>query len=145
MRHQRDAFNRLIVDPDELQQRDRVDVVRGLAGQLQAGDRIEARWLGRKLADWLQAGGDLADVLGLRPPKGSKTTAQRLIRAEQRDRLLLRLSLACGGDRAALRVLAGQDLCPAAAAGILAELQCLGLPKSTAAFHRARASVSRVR
>jgi hypothetical protein len=99
----------------------------------------------RKAAKWLEAGGDLAEVLGLRPPKGSKATAQHLIRAEQRDRLLLRLSVACAGDRAALRVLAGQDRCPAGAQAIVAELQALGAPRTDAAFSRARARASRDR
>lgn len=145
MTHQRNAFGALIVDPDELPQRDRVDVMRRLAGQLQAADTCEARWLGRKVQEWLQAGGDLVEQLGLRPPRGSKATAQALIRNERRDLLLLRLSVACGGDRAALRVLSGLAPCPSSAVGIVAELRAIGAPKTDAAFSRARARASRDR
>lgn len=143
MDHQRDAFGRLICDPDDLPLRDRVDVLRRLAGQLQASASREQRWMGRALLTWLQDGGDLAAVLGLRPPRGSKATAQRLINAETRARVLMRLSTVCGSDRAALRVLDGLAPCPGSAAPLVTELRRLGAPRSVAAFSRARASLDR--
>lgn len=144
-RSARDAFGRLLVDPDDLPQRDRVDVLRRLAGGLQASANRESAWLGRKLSEWLHdgIGVDLVDALGLRPPKGSKATAQALVRTAQCDVLLLRLSTSCGGDRAAIRAIRG-DGCTPEAAEIVAQLRALKAPKTAAAFSRARARVSRV-
>lgn len=138
-----DAFGRLLVDPDELDQAGRVDVVRSLAGQLQASPAVEMRWLGRVIVKWLQEGEDLVALLGLRPARGSRATAQRQQQLEPICRLLLRLSVACNGDRAASRVLRGQQACPAGAASLVAELNALKAPKSPAAFTRARQLVSR--
>jgi hypothetical protein len=138
----RDAFGRLIADPATLDRRQRVDLLRRLSGALQASDDLGATWLGRTLATWLHDGGDLAAALGLRPPRGSRATAQRQVQIEQRDRLALRLSASVGGDRAALRVLQGMAPCPGSVSTVVAELRTLGAPTSAAGFTRARQRVS---
>jgi hypothetical protein len=139
----RDAFGRLVVDPDCLTLRELVDVVRRLSGELQAADGRELPWLGRGLARWLASGGDLAQVLGLRPARGSRLTATAIVAGDRRDRLLLRLSVAAGGDRAALRLLADATVCPRRLAALVAEVRAAGAPRSAAAFTRARQRVSR--
>jgi len=142
----RNAFGQLVVAPERLTREQRVDVLRRLSGRLQAARDLETNWLGSVLTQWLSAGaGDLLDALGLRPPPGSKRTVQAILRGEQRDRAMLKLSVAAGGDRAALRILAGVAPCPPSARQLLDELCELGTPRSTAAFTRARRRVSRAR
>ncbi|HUG26217.1 hypothetical protein [Piscinibacter sp.] len=136
----RDAFGRLLSSPSELDFVGRVDCLRRLAGELQAGLTVEARWLGRSLATWLADGGDLDAVLGVRAPQGSKRTAQALVLAERRAGALLQLATALGSDALALRVLQGSEACPAQHADLLATAQSLRCPASREAFRRARAS-----
>ena len=135
-----DAFGRLIVDPDRLPHRERIAVLRGLVGRLKADESLEISWLARGIDGWLAHGGNLETTLGLKPPRGSHCTAHRLVRAEQCERLLLKLATECGSDRRALRVLNGLEPCPASAASMVAELNALGAPRSAAAISRARAS-----
>ena len=61
---------------------DRVRLLHQAAEALQAGDSLPdaaARWLGEGLARWLEDGGDLELVLGVRAPRGSHTTPQKLV------------------------------------------------------------------
>jgi hypothetical protein len=78
-----DAFGRLLVDPDRLPYRERVDAVRRLAGELLADPERTRQWLGRCLQRWLAEGGDLAAVLGLCAQRGSRVTPQSIVRAER--------------------------------------------------------------
>jgi hypothetical protein len=133
----RDAFGQLLVDPGTLTLLDRVQVLRALAGRLQADHDRGARWLGATLARWLQHGGDLHQQLGVRPARGSRATAQQLIRRERCDRLLVRLAAECGTDAAAVAALNGSP-CKPVPARLVAELRALGCPKSAAGISRAR-------
>ncbi|MEP7301717.1 MAG: hypothetical protein ABI699_09325 [Caldimonas sp.] len=99
----RDAFGRLIVSPERLDFRGRVDCLRWLSGHLQADRHLEARWLGAALRIWLEHGGDLAALLGVRPEPGSTLTVQRLIALESRDAERCRAVVVAGGVRAAAR------------------------------------------
>lgn len=138
MRDGFDAFGRLIVDPDRLDLAGRVDCLRRAAGELQAGATFESRWLGRTIARWLTDGGDLEAVLGVRPPQGSKRTAQALVLAERRASALLQLAAALGGDAIALRVLRGLEACPDQHADLLAAARALGCPMTDRSIRRAR-------
>lgn len=141
-RPMRNAFGDLLVDPDTLTQRERIDVVRRLAGRWQAAADRETAWFGRKVALWLSgpADGDLLRTLGLRPPAGSTLSAPALAARQRRDDALLQLSVAAGGDRRALRLFeAGAD--PGPCAELVALLQH-DPPGSAAAFTRARQRVS---
>lgn len=137
-----DIFGRLLVDPAYLTRTERVNELRKLAAALQCGkpDKRAARWLGKALQDWLQDGGDLFDLLGVRPPPGSNLTPQRQVAQEAQDRALLRLAVTCGTDRAALDVLRGKTPCPPKALELLQALE--GAPKSARAISRARKRVS---
>jgi hypothetical protein len=139
----RNAFGHLVTDPERLDMPGRVDCLRRLAGELQAARSFESRWLGRSLTTWMHRGGDLLDVLGVRPAQGSRTTAQALVERDAHDSALLRLSVAVGGDAKALRMLRGEIPCPALHAELLREAQ--GGPTSRAAFTRARRRASRHR
>jgi len=129
----RDAFGRLVVDPSVLSHGDRVDVLRRLAGSLQAADDRETRWLGASIGQWLRDGGDLARALGLRPRRGSHRSAQYILATEHRDRLLVRLVSAVGQSRAA-RILSGAEPAPAAVVVLVEELQALRAPTSRRAI-----------
>ncbi len=136
-RQYRNCFGKLLVHPDQLRLPDRVRLLRELAGRLQAADDLGQQWLGAGLSSWLRQGGDLPALLGIRPPRGSRNTAQRQIQNERTDRLLLELARVCGTDRAASAALRA-DTPPPAAAGLVAELLKLRAPKSPDAFSRAR-------
>ena len=139
-----DPFFRTI-NPRKQTLREYVDMVRRSSGRLLAAPDAESRWLGAGFTRWLSDGGDLLAVLGLRPPPGSRATVQQILRCEQRDRAMLRFSAEVGGDRAALRILAGKAACPPSARQLLDELRELGAPRSAAAFTRARRRVSSAR
>lgn len=140
----RNAFGDLITPPDQLSRLDRIDALRRAAGTLQTDPRTELRWIGQCLTVWLEQGGPLDVVLGVRPEPGSHLTAQQRVRQAEIDSLLLRLSVECGGDTPALQALQGArcrfDLLP-----ILDRLDRLKAPKSMAAFTRARKRSSRPR
>lgn len=138
----RDAFGNLLTSPDRLSRTERIDTVRGLAGRLQADHRVDVRWLGQCLSQWLEQGGALDVVLGLRPERGSRATAQRRVRQDEIDALLLRLSVECGGDAHARAVLKGAR-CRSDVQPIVDRLARLNAPKSKAAFTRARERSSR--
>lgn len=138
-------FGYLLVDPERLDLPGRVDVLRRLSGALQASNKREDQWLGRVLLQWLQHGGDLVERLGVRPPQGSRTTAQSIVLQARQDQVLLRLSAAMGGDARAIRVLRRQAPCPAAFDDLVHEAHGLSCPCSRAAFERARRRASRHR
>jgi hypothetical protein len=130
----RDAFGRLIVDPSRLTQRELIDSARRVSGTLLASTDCEMRRFGAGLGEWLRTGGDLAAVLGLRPPRGSHRTASRVLATEHRDRLLMRLVIAVGSQARARRILAGDEAAPAAVAALAAELKALRAPTSRRAI-----------
>ena len=134
----RNAFGVLLTRPEQLDMPDRVDCLRRLAGQLQAAGTLEEQWLGRSLSRWLQAGGDLVDVLGLRPPAGSRRTAQAIVAAEIHEAALLRLAEAVGSDARAVRILRRQEACPPALTSLAEAAN--GGPCSRASFTRVRSA-----
>ena len=117
---------------------ERVVLLRGLSGELQAGGSPASRWLGRTLAAWLRDGGDLHRALGIRPARGSHHTPQALVRRAEVNRLLLRLSAAAGGDERAAQWLRGLDVVPDAVAGDVSRLRELAAPTSVRGIQRAR-------
>jgi len=125
-----DAFGRLVADPAELTHAQRVDVARRLAGRLLGSSDAGERWLGANLREWLIAGGDLARLLGLRLAGGGHLTPQRIIRAENVDRLIARTVCAIGSQARAARILAGIEPAPVAVAALVLELHALGAPCS---------------
>lgn len=137
----RNAFGDLIAPPERWTQEERVALVREAAKSLKRGqiNTKTGQWLAAILEEHLAEGTDLQTLMGLRPKRGSTRTAQRIVATQRHAGLLLRLSVAVGGDRAAARVLAGKTPCPARAKEIFAELAASPGPKSQAAFSRARA------
>jgi hypothetical protein len=127
-------FRDLVRDPDSMEYRERVDVVRRLAGRLQADGDRETAWFARRITEWLSgpSDGDLTAVLGLRPPAGNHHTPPAILAQEKRDIAMLELSIEAGGFRAALRVVQSGALPPQWSE--LAE----DPPKSVASFTRAR-------
>lgn len=145
MQHEHlNAFGDVVADPATLARAERLDVLRGAVASLKAGkiDRRTAAWLASVLDEHLREGADLARLLGTKPERGCRMTAPRIAEAERHGALLLQLSAACGGDRAAVRVLAGTAPCPARAKAIVAELAELKGGKSLRAFTRARTAHS---
>jgi len=136
------AFGTPLVEPDALTLEERLHLLRANMGSWRFG-RIDP-YAGRLLADgfdqFLQHGGDLARHLGLRPPKGSRATAQRIERLRERDALLVRLSVAVGTAARARRVLAGVEPCPKSARPLIEALKEHDVPRSRAAFTRAKVS-----
>lgn len=142
MQDHRNAFGDLIVEPSGLAQPERLELLRRAIGELQRGqiaDRAVSQWLAQVLEEHVQDGADLARALGTKRARGNTMTPARIAAADHHADLLLRLSCACGGDRAAWRVLTGRAPCPARARPILADLQASPGPTSLAAFSRARA------
>lgn len=139
----RDAFGRLLIDPDRLDLAGRVDCMRRAAGELTASGTPDSQWLGRALLRWLREGGDLLDALHMRPARGSTMTPQALVAQDARDRALLRLSAAVGGDARALAVLQGKAPCPAHCVDLLEQAGAMRIPASRHAFSRARRRVAR--
>lgn len=110
----RDAFGRLLIDPARLDFRSRVDCLRWLSGHLQAERDLEAQWLGSALRTWLDHGGDLIALLGIRPARGSRVTAQAIVREALHDVELLRAAVEAGSARAAATLIAAGPHSPAA-------------------------------
>lgn len=113
-------------------------LLRTLAGELQAGRSPGAQWLGRVLLTWLQHGGDLPALLGVRPGRGSTRTAQASIRRDAINRGLVDLARAVGGDGQASRMLQGLEPVPNAMTDAVQRLRSLGAPTSARAIRRAR-------
>lgn len=137
----RNAFGRLIVDPDKLQHQEKLAAVSQLVAELLEGhpDMRTCQWLGRKLQDWMIRGGKIEQHLGLAPPPGSHATVRNIANKRRRDDALLRFANTVGNDRVARRVLRGEIPCPTQAAEALLALQNLGrVPTSHDAISRAR-------
>lgn len=133
-----DAFGRPIRDLDQLSYTDRVLAIRRLAGSLQAQGSVDAAWLGRCLSRYLagESKGDLVACLGLHPPSGDHRSPAAMVARERRDSLLIQLSIAAGGDRAALRMF--QEGADVGQCAQLVEQLRANPPGSPAAFTRAR-------
>lgn len=134
----RNAFGDLIDHPTSLTRRERIALLRHLAGHFIADRRTDVRWMGEALTSWLRDGGRLDSVLGVTPPRGSRATAQAAVRQAEADALLLRLAVLCGSDRAALAVLNGKEPCPPVAHEAVQRLRELKAPTSRAAISTAR-------
>lgn len=141
----KNAFGQLIVDPRSLPRAERIDELRRVAGRLQAATDHGSRWLGGVLLDWLHQGGDIADHLGVRPPRGSHRTVAAVLRQAQQDAALLRLAAAVGCDRLALRILRGKAACPDEHRHLVADALALRVPTGPHAVTRARRRVIGVR
>jgi hypothetical protein len=102
----RNAFGHLLIRPEDLDFRGRVDCIRWLVGHLQAQPQAEVQWLGRTLRQWLEDGGDLAALLGVKPARGSRLTAQFLVRQARLDVDLLRAAIQAGSARKAAELIA---------------------------------------
>lgn len=133
----RDAFGRLL-DPACADRLERIDELRRVAGRLQAAPDPGSRWFGSVLLTWLHGGGDFADRLAIRPPRGSRRTHAALLRQARRDSVLLRLACAAGCDGRALAILRGDVECPDDLRSLLAEARALGAPSGPHAITRAR-------
>lgn len=134
----RDGFGRLVVDPATLSRDERLAELRRCAGRLAADPDRGIQWLASGLLAWSVHGVDPADALGLRPPRGSTRTVASAARLRARDAALLRLAAALGGDRRALRVLRGDEACPAVHQRLLDDALRLAVPTSPNAISRAR-------
>lgn len=133
----RDAFGRLL-DPARADRLERIDELRRVAGRLQAAPDPGSRWFGSVLLTWLHGGGNLADRLAIRPPRGSRRTHAALLAQARQDAALLRLACAAGSDRRALRLLRGEAACPPELYELLAEARALDAPSGPHAITRAR-------
>lgn len=134
------AFGDLIRAPQSLPPAERIALLRRAAESLRVGkiDRRVAQWLAQVLDEHLQDGADLAQLLGTRPERGCTMTPARRAAAQRHGTLLLQLSVLCGGDRAAARVLTGTVPCPARAQDLVRELNASKGGHSLSAFVRAR-------
>lgn len=139
----RNPFGALVVSPARRPRHERIDILRMLAGRLQADPHVDLQWLGERLSTWLQRGGPLDAVLGVRAEQGSRATAQARVRQAEIDGLLLQLAVAVGGDCKALAILRAEHPCPASVRLIVDRLQALQAPTSKTAISRARRRVSR--
>lgn len=84
-----DPFGRSRLPDEPIDRAGRVLLLRVVAEALAAGDPVPAHagdWLGRALLRWLADGGDLAAVLGVKAPRGSHHTPQRLVLAAKPGR-----------------------------------------------------------
>ena len=134
----RNAFGTLLSDPATLDRSERVDELRKVCGRLQAAPDRGSRWLGAAVLGWLHQGGDLYDLLDLRPPRGSRLTVSRLLRQERQDAALLRLATAVGCDRLALAMLRNKIECPDEHLQLLDAALGLRAPTGPHAISRAR-------
>jgi len=133
----RNAFGHLVADPSTLRYDERIDELRRVAGRLMADRDRGSQWAGGALLGWLQSGGRFEDTLGIRPPRGSRRSAARLLRAMQQDDALLRLATAVGCDRRALRILRGAE-CPPEYQSLRDAALGLRVPTGPHAITRAR-------
>src|SRR5574337_729892 len=86
---------------------ERLAELRRLCGWMMARDDRGFRWLGQGLERWTREGGDLAAVLQLRGPRGSRATPWNRARQAEVDALLLRLATLAGTDAKACAWLTG--------------------------------------
>jgi len=139
-------FGRLLVPLDALSLDERVRILLADLGSWKYGtcNPVVGAWFAAGVDRFLRHGGDLARHLQLRPPRGSRATAQRIERLRERDTLLVQLTVTLGSAARARRVLDGDEACPARARPLLEALQAHAIPRSKAAFTRAK-KVSRLR
>jgi hypothetical protein len=141
----RNAFGSFIVPPAELTLAERCELLADAVPALRFGqlNSYTATYLASALETWLTTGADLEQALGVRPPQGSHNGAARITQQRERDRSMLRLSVALGSDREALRVVRGERPCPSKLLPMLEQLRKYRMPASAAAWTRARQRVSR--
>ncbi len=134
------AFGTPLVEPDRLTMEELLRLVRSDLPAWQYGrcSPYVGRWLAAGIEAFLRDGADLARHLQLRPPKGSRATAKRIERQRERDALLLRLSVAAGTAARAQRILAGAEACPKRCVPLVEALKAHDIPRSRAAFTRAK-------
>lgn len=134
------AFGTPLVEPDQLTLEERLRLLRGDMASWQYGrcSPYIGRWLAAAVDAFLGEGGDLANHLGLRPPQGSTNTVQRIEQLRERDALLVRLSVAAGSGARARRILAGGEPCPKRCMPLIEALKEHDVPRSKAAFTRAK-------
>lgn len=140
----RNAFGHFICPPGELTLAERIELLSDAVAGLRFGslNTYTRHYIADALEHWLTTGADLEQALGVRPVRGSHSRPAALAQQRERDRLLLRLSVAVGSDRAALRVVQGVRSCPAKLVPLLEELKRHRLPESPAAWSRARKRVA---
>jgi hypothetical protein len=129
-----------LVEPEQLTLEERLHLLRGDLESWKFGrcNAYVGRWVAASIGQFLEHGGDLARLLGLRPPRGSTATAGRIERRRERDVLLVRLTVAVGTAARAQRVLAGTEACPARARPLLEALKAHRVPTSRSALSRAK-------
>jgi hypothetical protein len=133
----------LVADPATLPREQRLDALNECVGRLLAQPQAAMLWLGRSLQAALAGTVAIDEALGLRPPRGSRTTVAAIARRRARAQALVRLSVACGGDRAALAALRGAPA-PLHARGMVQEfLSRFPAPRDPAAITKARRVVAR--
>lgn len=137
----RDPWGRPLVEPGRLTRAERVVLLFDAAGVLAAGQALEryaAIYLGSALLEWLGKGGDLEKILGVRPERGSRLRAEKIVALRARDRLVVEFAARAGSDKAAVRIMQGNAPCPEDLAGSLAELREMGAPASESGIRKAR-------
>ncbi len=144
MREHFSAFGTPLVPVEEMSLDERVRLLRAELGAWRYGNVSPA--IGAYLASGIETflrgdDDDLARVLGLRPPPGSRTAATTE-RLNARDAALARLAVAVGSSARAKRVIDGREACPKTARALVDELRG-HVPKSKAAFCRAIARARR--
>lgn len=90
-----DPFGRSALPSEPIDRAGRVRALHAAAAALSAGEPLPrgiSAWLGRALVAWLETGGDLELRLGVRAPRGSHMTAQRLILRAEPGRASSRMS-----------------------------------------------------
>jgi len=116
---------------------ERVRLLRHAAGALAASSEASCRWLGENLMLALQSGRSLDELVGIRPPQGSRNTPARLIKREAMDRDMKTLVAACGGIVVASAVLRGMRPAPAGNEALVARLLAAGIGTSPGAVSKA--------
>ena len=138
MRCDRDPWGRLLASPATLPRAERVRELSKVAARLQGDDDLVLRWLGGNLRRWLEGGGDLADLLNIRPAPGSRATPSAILARAARDEALLRLAVAAGSDALALAWLRGEASPPARHAAAVDTARELNAATGPHAIGRAR-------
>lgn len=131
----RTPFGALAVDPERLTQPERVQLARETSGALQAATDPAFAWFGRSVARCLR-GEPFLSAFGLEAD-GARLTVRRLLRQEQVQRVLVRLSDSLGSARAS-RILRGYEAAPDSLTGLVEEALSIGAPTSLRSFARAR-------
>lgn len=141
----RNAFGRPLVAPACLTREERVELVREVAKALAVGgipSQYAARYLSDALNRWLEEGGDLERLLGLRPPRGSRRRVDAITKQGERDGLIVRFAAAVGSDRKAALVLRGEQACPPGLESERQALHACGVPQTASGIWKARRRAS---